>query len=235
MLNKLFSIYSISLLLFSCAAIAQQEKDWYSVEYIVFENKPLGNQHLEPWSKAPFTLPNSARVLNEDVSAQEFSLLKVGQQQLHGVLSRLKSLSSYQPLAHGGWIQPLAKNSKLQPIAMSVVTANQQLEGSINFHRGKYLHLDFDLQLSEMPALPTYDNTDISLTPHLYRLTESRRVKTGESNYFDHPRFGVIAIVEEIDSPLSVIPTGDLIKEKPLATSELKKVPKPAATLHNDN
>ena len=235
MLNKLFSIYAISLLLLSNSAFAEQQKNWYSVEYIVFENKPLGNQSLEPWAKAAFTMPNNARALNNLSPAQEFSHLRVNQQQLHGVLARLKSLSSYQPLAHGGWIQSLAENSQSQPIPVTALAKNQQLEGIISFHRGKYLHLDFDLQLSDTPTLSAYDSNATSSAPRLYRLTESRRIKTGESNYFDHPRFGVIAIIEQIDSPLSATPTDDIIEERSLKAGELKAASKPVPNNKNDN
>jgi len=235
MLNKLFSIYAISLLLLSSSAFADQQKNWYSVEYIVFENKPLGNQSLEPWTKTPFTMPSNVRAPNKHSAIKEFSLLRVNQQQLHGVLARLKSLSSYQPLAHGGWIQSLAENSQSQPVPITSLAKNQQLEGTIRFHRGKYLHLDFDLQLSDTPTLPTYDSNEITTAPSLYRLTESRRIKTGESNYFDHPRFGVIAIIEKIDSPLSATPTDDIIEEKSLKAGELKATSKPASNSKNDN
>lgn len=34
-----------------------------------------------------------------------------------------------------------------------------------------------------------------------YRLTEQRRVRTTELHYFDHPRFGVVATVREVEQP----------------------------------
>jgi hypothetical protein len=46
--------------------------------------------------------------------------------------------------------------------------------------RGQFLHLGFDLHLGEHPTLS---------------LSELRKVKFNEKNYFDHPGLGVIAIV----------------------------------------
>jgi len=219
--NKLYVICTLSLLLFSTGLLAKQPSQWYSIEYIVFENKPLGNQHLEPWANSPIEAPLNAITLDPRVDAKAFSPLRVQQQQLHGVFARLKSLSSYQPIAHGGWIQPLTDNRKKQAVHISQQTANTQLEGSIIFHKGKYLHLDIDLQFSETPSGIAYDSHPIIAATQRYRLTESRRIKTTDSNYFDHPRFGVITRVEKIDSPLMPTPTNDLLDQPQLEVDRL--------------
>ena len=208
--NKFYSVYALSLLLLSGAAFAEQPRTWYSVEYIVFANKPLGNQYLEPWSKAAFSMPENAQVLNRQSPPQEFSLLRVNQQQLHGVFAKLKSLSAYQPLAHGGWIQSLGSNHS-PAVQINYQTSSQRLEGTLRFHRGKYLHLDADLQLSDLPGLLADDQTSAT---RLYRLKETRRIKTSKSNYFDHPRFGIITLVEKIDSPMAASPTDDIIDKQ---------------------
>ena len=54
------------------------------------------------------------------------------------------------------------------------------LTGSVFVERGQFLHLGFDLHLGENPT---------------WSLSELRKVKFNEKNYFDHPGFGVIAIV----------------------------------------
>lgn len=221
MLIKLFPILLFTLLINSTAYAennANNETDWYSVEYIVFENKPLGNHALEAWKKEPFQMPIEALELDPLSDKKAFSPLNINQQQLHGVANRLKKLSSYSPIAHGGWIQPLEKNDPLQAIQIVQQAGTIQLEGSITFHRKRYLHLDLDLQLSEM--VPSTYNDDYfannTIEPAtLYRLKETRRIKTSDSHYFDHPRFGVLTIVEKIDSPEAPVSTTDLIDEQP--------------------
>jgi len=54
------------------------------------------------------------------------------------------------------------------------------LSGSVYLERGQFLHLGFDLHLGDDPA---------------WSLSELRKIKFNEKNYFDHPGFGVIAIV----------------------------------------
>lgn len=226
MSNKLYVIYTLSLLLFSTGLLAQQPNQWYSIEYIVFENKPLGNQHLEPWTSSPIEAP---------LDAKAFSPLRVQQQQLHGVFARLKSLSSYRPIAHGGWIQPLTDKRKKQAVRINQQTANTQLEGSIIFHKGKYLHLDIDLQFSDTPSGVSYDSVAIIAATQRYRLKESRRIKTTDSNYFDHPRFGVITRVEKIDSPLMPTPTNDLLDQPQLEVDRLDQAEPNLTPAANDH
>jgi hypothetical protein len=65
------------------------------------------------------------------------------------------------------------------------------LTGTIYLERGSYLHLGVSLnyQTSNPPA-------GLAATPGtVFNLNESRRVKFFERNYYDHPAFGVIALV----------------------------------------
>jgi len=220
--KKTSYVLAILFLSYSFVASAEdkttaEEATWYSIEYIIFENNPLSNQPLEPWTNTPFQMPTDAIELDNLSEKKTFSPLKINQQQLHGVYKRLEKLSSYTPIAHGGWIQPLKQKEKLNAIQIIHQADSLQLEGTITFHRGRFLHLDVDLQLSEMIPLSVNDNyfTNSVIQPAtLYRLQQTRRVKTSDSHYFDHPRFGVLAIVEKIDSPVKLISTTELIEEK---------------------
>jgi hypothetical protein len=236
-----FSIFTLAILFTSSSLQAEQANDtnWYSIEYIVFENNPLGEKALEPWTKEAFQMPVDAIALNRfgvNTNSKAFSPLLVGQQQLHGVANKLKRLSAYTPIVHGGWIQPLKEKKTLQPIQIIQQANTTQLEGTLTFHRGKYLHLDIDLQLSEMVAATINDSyvTNSTIQPAtLYRLKETRRIKTSKSHYFDHPRFGVLMIVEKIDSPEEAISTTDLIDEK--VDIETTETVTPPTTKINEN
>jgi hypothetical protein len=65
------------------------------------------------------------------------------------------------------------------------------LSGTIYLERGSYLHLGMALnyQSANVPAA-------LGAAPgQLFNLNESRRVKFDQLNYYDHPAFGVIALV----------------------------------------
>lgn len=207
------------VVLLSYPAFSLEQMRWYSIEYIVFEHNNVPSQLAEEWTKDPLHMPEHARELNTRSGQQAFSPLAINQQQLHGVYKRLTQLNAYTPLHHGGWIQPLDESSPKLGVQIRQQLGHNRLEGSITFHRGNYLHLDIDLQLSDSSQVSTlqHDSAYPALTTATrYRLFESRRIKSSESNYFDHPRLGVIAIVEAIDSPLAAVETNDLIDEKQL-------------------
>lgn len=215
----------VLLLVYTSAGYAEEKTQWYSIEYIVFEHSVSNNQRPEMWSKEPLQMPSNATDLNYSQSNQAFSPLAVNQQHLHGVFARLKKLSSYTPLQHGGWIQPVKDKRTRKGVKIVRQINSRQIEGSITFHRGRYLHLDIDLQLRELDSLIS-NRTDVASgiisAPALYRLKETRRVKASESNYFDHPRFGVIAIVEAIDSPQAAVTKNNLIEGNQLKAGQLE-------------
>ena len=65
------------------------------------------------------------------------------------------------------------------------------LSGIVFLERGTYLHLGMSLtyQMSNPPA-------GLAAAPGTaFNLSESRRVKFDQLNYYDHPAFGVIALV----------------------------------------
>ena len=147
---------------------------------------------------------------------------------------RLDRNRGYQPLLHMGWRQPASPFGEALPVrihggaiiveaperspflpfsndigADSTNQAVEELDGSIAFERGRYLHLRVDLALhmplgeesiSRQPAMPLLDS---AISPAIdepyrtYRMVERRQIHTGTLNYFDHRRFGLITLVEK--------------------------------------
>lgn len=212
------SIAAIIFFLNSTCALAEtNEASWYSIEYIVFENNALNNQPLEVWNKEAFQMPADAIALEPSSGKKSFSSLSTQQQQLHGVYRRLEQLSSYTPIAHGGWVQPVQNKQERKSVSIMHQAGTHRIEGTLTFHRERFLHLKVDLQLSEMLPLAINYNYAADTTTSastLYRLQETRRIKTSQSNYFDHPRFGVLAIVEKINSPYPPTSTSRAVKEQ---------------------
>lgn len=86
-----------------------------------------------------------------------------------------------------------------------------RLDGVVTLTLSRYLHLDVDLVLRGQPeevSAPTTPGNDsffgtapTQMRIPLYRLNESRRMRSKELHYFDHPMFGVLAIVTPYDLP----------------------------------
>jgi len=185
---------------------AERKHTWYSVEYIIFKINTAHEQTKEPWGKEPFSLPETVISLNTVKPSNRIKPLTANQLQLHGAYNRLNRLASYSPIKHGGWLQALNEKDTLRPIHVLKNSVDNELNGIITFRRGRFLHIDLDLQLSEQIKSILLQNpvsNHVEQTPTtLYRLKQTRRIKTGDLHYFDHPKFGVIVKVEKIDEPV---------------------------------
>jgi len=76
---------------------------------------------------------------------------------------------------------------------LSAASASQAatplLDGTVNLIAGEILQVDVDLLYRDPTlAVPV-------------RLLESRRLRSGELNYLDHPRFGVLVRVAPVTAP----------------------------------
>jgi hypothetical protein len=165
----------------------------YNVEIIVFRaTTALGG--AENWSAEA-----SERSIAGDESAG--STLQVGHfvtalppsaWQLTELESRLRASGAYVPVAHAAWSQTASSwgtraGFPVQRLGIDV----PGLTGSVFLERGQFLHLGMTLTYA-MSAPPA----GLGAAPDTpFTINESRRVRFYERNYFDHPAFGVIAMV----------------------------------------
>ncbi len=81
------------------------------------------------------------------------------------------------------------------------------LEGTLTVSVNRYLHLEADLLYdSGAPRRPggllgIFSAFAPEPAPHRFRLQQKRRMRSGELHYFDHPRFGLIALVTPFEYP----------------------------------
>lgn len=79
------------------------------------------------------------------------------------------------------------------------------IDGTVRLSRSRFLHLALDLRYSPQgatAAAPLFSIFGRQAEPApLYRLAQSRRVRSGELNYFDHPRFGAIVLLTPYPAP----------------------------------
>src|SRR5690606_19917102 len=112
--------------------------------------------------------------------------------QLNDIAARLRNSSSYQPIAHFAWQQTASSWGSRAGFTIDKLAGSVPgLSGIVFLERGSYLHLGMTLnyQTSNPPA-------GLGASPGtVFNLSESRRVKFFERNYYDHPAFGVIALV----------------------------------------
>lgn len=164
------------------AARAQQTgTSLYEVEMIVFRASNIGAP--EDWS----VTPAGRGYGNESTrggSSQLMRVLPASDYKLGAIETALRSSGAWRPIAHAAWIQTAANWGTHAGIALTDLGINTPgLSGMVYLERATYLHLGMNLTLS----------ADASFV-----IDEMRSIKYNEKQYFDHPAFGVIALVSPV-------------------------------------
>ncbi|MEN9788616.1 MAG: hypothetical protein RLZZ473_680, partial [Pseudomonadota bacterium] len=155
----------------------------YNVEVIVFR----GNGPREEGGGAPPT--RSARDADSSSgTAQAARFLKplpASALQLSGARQRLAT-GGYKVLAHAGWTQTASSWGSRSGLPIERVGVQSPgLSGVFLLERGSLLHFGMNLKF-------TADNGAT------WQLSEIRRVRLNEKNYYDNPGLGVIAVVTPV-------------------------------------
>jgi hypothetical protein len=159
----------------------------YHVEMIVFAAS-AGPAQREDWTAGGARLGRGGDSGEGGAGGAQVGrfggLLPEGQYQLNEVRSKLAASGAWRPLAHVAWSQSASSwgsraGFTLQQLGVRV----PGLGGSVFLERGTYLHLGMSLKYAGGDGRAAYE------------LAEIRRVKFYEKNYYDHPAFGVIALV----------------------------------------
>ncbi len=157
----------------------------------------------------------------------EMILLPEDELMLTGTVDQLDRLDAYEPLLHIGWTQTaLAKADTPALDLREFGEPPERLSGTLTLYLSRYLHLvvdlEFDAELDEdsmqdmasdldapivrYDASRTQNDYDVILFDAgpaygrpSYRISENRLFKNGETRYYDHPKFGVIAKVVRVE------------------------------------
>ncbi len=172
-------------------------QQWYQVELVVFENLSPTNSEASPAMPIQDAAPLTVDTHNNRIQP-------ASPQHLTSIADRLRRASVYQVHTHLAWQQPILGPRQSQAVA--VISENNLINGQIRLRRGTFLHADLDLwfmQNSGSEILPDTDNlSSASFSgPRNPNLKESRRIRSGQLHYFDHPQFGALLQLTPVDAP----------------------------------
>jgi len=97
------------------------------------------------------------------------------------------------------------------------MTANAEkpttyLDGLITVSANRYLHLDLDLVYGLPPSVEQeaaifklFGFAHEEAQARVFRMVQSRRLRSGEYHYFDHPHYGLIALVTPYNYPVRAV------------------------------
>lgn len=162
----------------------------YDIEVVVFENRLPDLEGGESWSAG-----NVQNLISDIATAREPDTLVAADDGLSGTVKSLREDGNYRVLFHQRWTQNAEARSATQPIRVQAAGSN--LDGVFRFYLSRFLHVDMGLVLSDGEG----NWKDSEYTGTRYRLSEHRRIKTQEINYFDHPKLGVLVRVMQVGKP----------------------------------
>jgi hypothetical protein len=172
----------------------------YNVEMIVFRATAATSAAAENWSEEAGT----RSVAGDESSSGSLQVgrfvaaLPAAAWQLNELESRLRASGAYVPVAHVAWSQTASAWGTRAGFALSRLGVEVPgLSGSVFLEHGQFLHLGMSLNWAmENPpdGLGAGPGTQ-------FTLNETRRVRFYERNYYDHPAFGVIAMVTPAQGP----------------------------------
>lgn len=170
---------------------------------------------------APVAAGDTADETRADGEPEEplfrFMPLPEEERELGELYRRLANADGYEPLLHVAWQQPGYEPDASQPLDLArLAELPGRLRGEARLYRSRFLHLVLDLELwsapgggriapqAPLPPRPLYgvaeDEPLEALEPDVYRLSERRKLRSGELHYYDHSRYGVLAKVTPVET-----------------------------------
>lgn len=191
-----FLLAAVALLGSASAQQTASDLPAYDVELIIFQH--LSSEATEEVWNLELSKGEGLEIPDEDATpfdpvgpsspeptTQTFPPLAASKMKLGAIEDTLRRSRNYRPLAHFGWTQPgYARNAAPTISIDGLVPAGSGLAGQIALSRGRYLHLTLDVVFTP-PDAPD----------ERYVLHQSRRMRSNERHYIDHPKFGVIAVI----------------------------------------
>lgn len=169
---------------------AEQDLREYRVEVLVLRH--LNNEARSFEAPAPPPVPTYGD-LEEAEEAPERRLrvrwrgVPWAQLSMKSENARLRRSRDFRPLLHMAWTQAALDPDKAGWVPVrGQAEDGTRIDGSARLAVSRYLHLKLEMK-ADMPDKGNF------------ALTQSRRMKSGEIHYFDHPEFG--ALVRVIREP----------------------------------
>ena len=216
--------YRVELVLFAYTEPDAGGEWWYENPGLPARDQTIG---LIMETADPVSVDSPGAPENEDL--KPYLALPEQDYRLAGVRRALARSGAYRPLLHVAWQQPGLDTRNVRAVHLENTRFERKtaqraepgpapeggeqtpeytppvkvFDGTVRLRKSRFLHLDVDFayfpDTLEQPDLDLPTAAAGQFLADYVRLTESRRIKPDELNYFDHPLFGLIAEVSRIE------------------------------------
>lgn len=165
----------------------------YTAEVVLFKQKaPAYNEELWrsdlkaiDFTDARLPIPNDGMPLsaNEELEKSDYALTEEA--------ARL-ARQGYEVLYHNAWLQQFNPNSET---TLMLVDPFGGFEGTVRIERLRYLHV--------YPEVNLYRGAAAEQAAEVIRMQESRRMRSKEIHYIDHPVLGMLVLFRPVKDSAS--------------------------------
>lgn len=195
-----FSLIFVALFVLPTLAVAEKAPATadapptrvYEIEVMVFQNIQNKLEGNELWVNERI----NPEIKDID-KAIEVTALPREDSDMAKARELLDTDSNYRMLAHKQWIQNADPQSTARLIRLT--SEDGELDGTFKFFMGRFLHLDLNLIFNQSESKSLFRGVEDDLRVIAFEIRERRRIRSNEMQYFDHPKFGVLVQVKQIE------------------------------------
>ncbi len=183
---SIIGLTSLSSVAWAQQAAESSEPELYRVEVVIFTQPPISDQQAEQPPATPPPLPRGLAwpLRAPDTPGLGYVTEAENTYRLADSARRIDAREGFEVLWHTAWVQPGWGRNRAQSVALPSALAEKGLTGQIKIYRERFLH-----------AYP-----QLRLAPD-WVFEQSRRMRSGEQHYLDHPAMGVIVRIDEVSQP----------------------------------
>lgn len=184
----------------------------YRIEVLIFSHLTPHNAQSEQWPTVSNTPPKKTLgsteielTTNHEVNIINGNLTLIQPSQFKIKEAPIKKNYAQHVLSHFGWIQDFSQIPSIE-IALDKMPNDQaptSIQGLIHLDLKTYFNIRFNLLLSEPSSAFLHILSDRQLKNIIdnrayFSLNQTRRMRSKELNYIDHPLYGILIYIEPI-------------------------------------
>jgi hypothetical protein len=172
----------------------------YKIDMLIFLNKASGDLQNEHWPSdiAGPDASDALAIQSPRPAGSAYAQVAASQRRLNAVRYQLERSAAYRPLLHLAWLQPAVNGRAGKKLYFELPDNGgglPRLRGTIKINRSRYLHAEIDVVYRGQfpPSDASRSGEAVS-----FRLKETRRMRSNQLHYLDHPAIGALLIATPI-------------------------------------
>lgn len=163
----------------------------YRVEVVFFTQPSINpeNEEKPAAQSEPLTRAMAWPLRESSRPGLGYERLDPQDHRLSQAASRLAAQPGFDVHWHAAWVQPGLGPLAAQAVALPFDLRAEGITGWIRIYRARFLHAETDI---------TLEDADGEVLAHM---NTSRRMRSEEQHYLDHPRMGVLVRVDPWEPP----------------------------------